>query len=251
MNWVVNDACVIANGANKISYRISQKGETSEMNMQNNTANPLYQYQVVQLDISAKPHHLYESMNLEYSPLYRSLKIAKDALLSYLQLNGLGDKLKGKLEAVTDAVISKSNDDTAMLFATLRGVKGKKLDYVITIRRVWPDREITNTHYSFNLCRMMIAATPAKEGLMFENPLFYHGPLCSSFDKLKAEMIVYLSGHNPFHQDFAKLKESISRLSLDVLNIGKWERDFTEQTDKPETGLLEWRLKVFRASIEG
>ena len=221
------------------------------MNTQNNTANPLYQYQVARLDVSAKPHHLYENINLEYSPLYRSLKSAKNSLLNYLQLNGLSNKLKEKLETVTDATTNKNNDDITMLFATLRGVNGKKLDYVITIRRVWPDRDISTTYYSFNLCRMMVAATPVKEGTMYENPLFSLGPLCSSLDKLKAEMIVYLSGHNPFHQDFAKLKESISHLSLDVLNIGKWERDFAEQTDKPETGLLEWRLKVFRASIEG
>lgn len=209
----------------------------------------LFTYDVIRLGISKERRSFYGSCDYEFGPLYRNFNQMKTAALEIgQQLNPNGREVLWIPHLTEDQLMA--NGCEAAYNLSIRNEE-EKTDIILVLRALFADRDVQKHFYSYNLSRLSIPPMPTKTRI-YDVTTFYHAPLFNDFDTFKASLVTALGCAGDLGmREYPALRAAARELNRDVTNIGRWQKEFSEDRTEYNYGLVEWKLSVYRTGIEG
>lgn len=210
---------------------------------------PLYLYDIACYRISSARHHMTEGIDYQHSPAYRHIDSMQRSLNALAKEKGFPQSFFGRSNAITEN--SFNDKGIKRLYATIYLPDGCKDDYVITLYRLFPNREVEKEIYSYAVGRFLLSSCYDEGKTLYDVCTFTHGPLYDRFETMKPELGALCSGALDSRIAMPNAMEEVAALAPSVLNIGRWEETLTDKESSDRNGEFELMLKVFRVQIEG
>lgn len=210
---------------------------------------PLYLYDIACYRISNARHRLTEGVDYQYSPAYRHMDSMQRSLNALAKDKGFPESFLKRANGVTED--SFNDKGIKHLYASIRLPDGSKDDYVVTMYRLFPNREVEKEVYSYTVGRFLLAACYDEGKTLYDVCTFTHGPLYDRFDTMKPELGALCSGALDSRISMPHAAQEVAALAPSVLNIGRWEETLMDKENSDRNGEFDLMLKVFRIAIEG
>ena len=211
--------------------------------------NPIYLYDIARYRISAEVHHLTENIDYSYSSAFRR----QDSMMRNLRAVANEKNLPPRFFKNLDKITEDSYDDKGIkhLYSSVYLPNGEKDDYVITLYRLYPNRDVERDVYSYTLGRFLKGVVHSDDTTFYDVCTFEHGPLYDRFDTMKPELNALCSGALNPRIVMPSAAQEVAALAPSVLNIGRWEETIMDKEESDRNGKFDLMLKVFRVNIEG